>query len=169
MSNLPAELIDDILSRLPVKPLLRFQCVSKPWYALINRPDFIKKHLEHSIQTNKERTLIVKERDSDWPLNYFSVRFHEDGRFGRAVKIHPPLHDPERCAQIAGYCNGLVCIHDLDQEIVIWNPSIKKYKKLPYEPSRDLSGFYDYWMPRLAFGHFEGCGIFSTKSGSKCI
>jgi F-box interacting protein len=153
VSSILAELIDDILSWLPVKPLLRFQCVSKSWNALISRPDFIKKHLDHSIQTNKERTLIVKERDFDCPLNYFSVRFHDDGRFGRVVNIYPPLHDPERCAQIAGCCNGLVCIHDLDAEIVIWNPSIKKYKKLPYEPSRGPYSFYDCSTPQLAFGH----------------
>ncbi|XP_059441694.1 F-box protein CPR1-like [Corylus avellana] len=153
MSSIPEELIDDILSQLRVKPLLRFQCVSKSWNALIRRPDFIKKHLDRSIQTNKERTLIVKERDSDYLLNYFSVRLHDDGRFGRVVKIHPPLHDPDRFAQISGCCNGLVFIHDLDAEIVIWNPSIKKYKKLPYEPSRPPSGFYKYSLPHLAFGH----------------
>jgi len=57
----PLELINSILSRLPVKALTRFLRVSKEWSALINSSNFIKKHLNHSIETNSNRTLILKE------------------------------------------------------------------------------------------------------------
>lgn len=153
MSKLPTELIDDILSLLPTKPLVRFQCVSKRWYALINGAKFIKKHLARSIHISQERILVVKERDFDRPQSYFSVPFPEDDRFGSAVKIHQPLPDPEGCTKIVGYCNGLVCIQDLEEEIVIWNPLIRKYKKLPFEPIQKPSGFNEYCLPQFAFGH----------------
>ncbi|XP_062015676.1 F-box/kelch-repeat protein At3g06240-like [Rosa rugosa] len=39
--DLPPEIIYEILSRLPVKPLYRFKCVSKPWRPLISHPDFV--------------------------------------------------------------------------------------------------------------------------------
>ncbi|GLT69569.1 hypothetical protein SLA2020_417100 [Shorea laevis] len=61
MSTLPPEFIEEILTELPVKSLVRFLCVSKSCYALINDPDFIKKHLKRSIETNRERTLIVQD------------------------------------------------------------------------------------------------------------
>ncbi|XP_075650071.1 F-box protein At4g22390-like [Castanea sativa] len=32
------------------------------------------------------------------------------------------------------YYNGLVCLHNCDEEITLWNPLIRKYKKLPSEP-----------------------------------
>ena len=48
MSNLPRELIIDILSRLPIKSLCQFKCVSKPWRTLISHPDFVKTHLHHA-------------------------------------------------------------------------------------------------------------------------
>ncbi|CAL5039773.1 unnamed protein product [Urochloa decumbens] len=40
-SRLPEDVIFDVLSRLPLKPLCRFRCVSKAWHALISDPAFI--------------------------------------------------------------------------------------------------------------------------------
>jgi hypothetical protein len=112
MAKLPTELIADILSRLPVKPLVRFQCVSKPWNNLINSSYFIRKHLERSIQNNMEHTVIVKDRSFRGETEeYFSVRFNKDGQFDRAVKIPHPLRPLRAVAdEIVGCCNGLVCI-----------------------------------------------------------
>ncbi|XP_062010620.1 F-box/kelch-repeat protein At3g06240-like isoform X1 [Rosa rugosa] len=42
--DLPPEIMHEILSRLPVKPLCRFKCVSKPWRSLISHPDFVAKY-----------------------------------------------------------------------------------------------------------------------------
>ncbi|TKY66124.1 F-box/kelch-repeat protein [Spatholobus suberectus] len=42
------ELIEEILSRLPVKTLIRFKSVCKGWYSLISDPSFIKLHLRKS-------------------------------------------------------------------------------------------------------------------------
>ncbi|GLT73196.1 hypothetical protein SLA2020_450700 [Shorea laevis] len=159
MSKLSSELIADILSRLPVKSLVRFQCVSKSWNAIINCPYFIREHLERSIQKNTERAIIVKERRFLGTQEYYSVRFNEDGQFDRPVKIPQPLRD---LTHIVGYCNGLVCIQkggglafipNGKEEIVIWNPWIRKYKKLPIEPIQSPYGFSEYRMPQLALGH----------------
>ncbi|KAI3951233.1 hypothetical protein MKW92_050425, partial [Papaver armeniacum] len=38
----------DILSRLPVKSLMRFKCVSKSWCSLIKDPYFIDLHFSRS-------------------------------------------------------------------------------------------------------------------------
>ncbi|RZB41108.1 hypothetical protein D0Y65_055380 [Glycine soja] len=42
------ELIEEILSRLPVKPLIQFKCVCKGWNSLMSDPYFIKLHLSKS-------------------------------------------------------------------------------------------------------------------------
>lgn len=39
--HLPEEVMVEILSRLPLESLLRFNCVAKSWYALINHSKFV--------------------------------------------------------------------------------------------------------------------------------
>lgn len=43
--QLPYEIVEEILLQLPVKSLLRFRSVCKPWGALISDPKFVKSHL----------------------------------------------------------------------------------------------------------------------------
>ena len=89
----PLELINSILPRLPVKALIRFLCVSKEWSALINSSNFIKKQLNHSIETNSDRTLILKETIRNPPLQsrFFSVPYYDNDQFGKVVQIYQPL------------------------------------------------------------------------------
>ncbi|XP_030462549.1 F-box/kelch-repeat protein At3g23880-like [Syzygium oleosum] len=44
--NLPHDVVLEILKRLPVKPLMRFKCVSKSWRCMIEDPDFMAMHLK---------------------------------------------------------------------------------------------------------------------------
>ncbi|XP_062009191.1 putative F-box protein At3g24700 isoform X3 [Rosa rugosa] len=55
--------IDDILSRLPAKSLLRFRCVCKAWRALISDPYFIRKHLSCiDTKISTSYSLLIKEQ-----------------------------------------------------------------------------------------------------------
>ncbi|XP_062146827.1 F-box/kelch-repeat protein At3g23880-like [Alnus glutinosa] len=151
--SIPQDLIPEILShlfRLPVKSLVRLQCVSNSWFALINEPRFIKMHLE----TNSECTLLVQTWNckADRPLNYYLVNLSDENQ---PVKIFPPFYNPHRFSKIVGCCNGLVCIHTYDDETVIWNPSIRKYKKLSSLPTVRALGLppnFEYGF-NFAFGY----------------
>ncbi|KAK9293371.1 hypothetical protein L1049_021363 [Liquidambar formosana] len=55
MKELPNDVIFDILSRLPVKAIIRFRCVSKSWYATITHPSFITTHLNLNLNLNLNR------------------------------------------------------------------------------------------------------------------
>ncbi|KAK3012848.1 hypothetical protein RJ639_010348 [Escallonia herrerae] len=46
---LPDEIIEEILTKLPVKSLLRFTAVCKSWYSHIKNPSFINAHLNQTI------------------------------------------------------------------------------------------------------------------------
>ncbi len=122
MSSLPEEVILEILSRLPVKPLLRFRCVSKPWLARIDTPEFIKLHLKQSLKTNTNRSLILRGG------YLYSTDFDS---LDRAIELDHPLKTPHLGTEILGSCNGLLCLYNGEEDVVLWNPSTRKYKKLP--------------------------------------
>ncbi|XP_059462836.1 F-box protein At4g22390-like [Corylus avellana] len=146
--KLPPDLITHIFSLLPINSLLRFQCVSKSCLALITDPYLINM----SLDTSRERSLIVETSSRHRPKDYYLVNFSDENRLGESTKIYPPFHFQKNLNQTSmiGCCNMLVCIFKsayldpygyygskYDNKIVIWNPSIKKNKKLPNEPHLD--------------------------------
>ena len=157
-------LITEILSGLSVKSLIHILCVSKRWYDLIHDPYFINIHLKNSIDSNRDRTIIVTEiarsycypktAGSYWYQNHLSFPYHHNNCFGKAVEIYPPLVRPRKMTNIVGYCNGLVCIHD-SETIAIWNPLINKYNKLLREPiiQKPSSFGNGNYCSMFAFGH----------------
>uniref|UniRef100_A0A7N2M325 F-box domain-containing protein n=1 Tax=Quercus lobata TaxID=97700 RepID=A0A7N2M325_QUELO len=107
----------DILTRLPVKSLIRFRCVSKSWYSTITNPIFIATHFK----LNEAKSLSNKNSHNGYLL-YTSVTegysFHEDLRtlvYNRDRTVTEISRFDEN--------NG-------DHMIYLWNPSIRKFKML---------------------------------------
>ena len=122
MANLPLHLIADILSRLPVKQLLCFRCVSKLWRSLIDDTDFIKLHLRHSLKSHTNHTLILKNSH----LHAADLAF-----LGSFAKLDHPLMSYNHGVNILGSCNGLLCIRNIIEDMAIWNPFTRKHQVLP--------------------------------------
>ncbi|XP_071713369.1 putative F-box protein At4g29970 [Rutidosis leptorrhynchoides] len=57
--SFPIEIIQEIMSRLPVKSILQFRSVSKPWLSLIFDPSFTKLHLTRSTASHRIALLIT--------------------------------------------------------------------------------------------------------------
>ncbi|KDP39340.1 hypothetical protein JCGZ_01097 [Jatropha curcas] len=145
MPKLPQELIVEILSRLPVKPLIRFKCVCKTWQFIISDPEFAKLQLKRAMENNNNvncyRVLL-----STWPPQ--SVDFEEpcNGDISNAViELRYPaiVKGPPNdfYVGILGSCNGLVCLLDAYGSMFLWNPTTGKYKELP-KPDGARYGMY---------------------------
>lgn len=132
--SLPYELIDQVLFRLPVKPLLRFRCVSKGWCSLIDSNAFVKKHLKRMIECNTRGVII-----SGYGGKFYLADFESlDGAGDDAVVV--PLNGPLQAllsgAQFYGDANGLVCLaKNQMNELLIVNPSTRKARKIPGAPA----------------------------------
>ncbi|KAK9137553.1 hypothetical protein Sjap_008147 [Stephania japonica] len=130
MSIFPREIIECILSRLPVKSVVRFRCVSKSWLKLISDLDFIKTHLEQANLSNDINIMLISDHI------IYSVENVDGNLF---FDPHHPFETPIRVVKILGSCNGLLCINSDKEVIWLWNPSTRERKKLP-DISIEFSG-----------------------------
>ncbi|KAL8107586.1 hypothetical protein AgCh_024122 [Apium graveolens] len=105
--SLPNELIDEILCRLPVKPVLRFRCVSKGWCSLIDSNAFVKKHLKKTLECNIGGGLIINGGGGNFYLADFDSLDDADAS---AVRIDVPIKNLLVHSQFVGASNGLICV-----------------------------------------------------------
>ncbi|KAL0009573.1 hypothetical protein SO802_011075 [Lithocarpus litseifolius] len=115
LASFPDDLVEEILTRLLPKPLVRFRCVSRCWKSNIADPKFIEKHLTvnkakslsdyYNNDNNSVGYLLWRERRIEqpfWALDLCTVVCNADGSLteisrGRipAYKQLPPVHDDD--------------------------------------------------------------------------
>ncbi|XP_059644178.1 F-box protein CPR1-like [Cornus florida] len=138
--RLPSELMTEILTRLPVKTLVQIRCVCKAWCSLISSPNFISSKVNQTIHFNKinnSDTLLIshyinKRRKGG---GRFSANFYDERLGGRLIQLESPIPNSASHFHIFDSCNGLVCLtdnaFDKANNLILWNPSIRKSVRLP--------------------------------------
>ncbi|KAI9107075.1 hypothetical protein K1719_022603 [Acacia pycnantha] len=133
---LPQEIITDILTFLPVKSLIRFQCVCKLWKNLIKTPSFIAAHLHHSIH---RRPCLLFERHPIQGRNHTQLYL---------LDCEPPIVKVQNIPvvngrlHIVGSCDGLLCLQIEKMSVsflvssyrpsplLLWNPSLREVRQV---------------------------------------
>lgn len=141
---LPDEIVKDIISRLPVKSLLQFRCVSKHWRNLISCTQFIKSHLKNAISSSTQHRILLPTT----PL--ISLSYND---INESVQLDSPFLNPRSSIKILGSCNGLVCLIDATRDIIIYNPSTRRHFKPFQSPQQAL-----HCSKRVEFVYGFGCG-----------
>ncbi|CAI9107211.1 OLC1v1006516C1 [Oldenlandia corymbosa var. corymbosa] len=143
-SQFPEDLIFEVLVKLPVKSLQRFKCVCRSWKTLIDSNYFINVHLKSSKEIGADNPKILLLTDSKRRRCSSPPFFHivdvdsppGSNQMRSTVLIPPESYFGLRWSRIHGCCNGLVCLNNWSCELVLWNPTIRKYWELP-APNRD--------------------------------
>ncbi|CAN1250670.1 Putative F-box only protein 15 [Linum perenne] len=161
MKSLPEDIVIDILTRLPVKSILRFKSVSKHWYTLPTNPQFTAAHLRHSSSSNP---LFIVPHGSlgELKTTVFDADF---------ATIYPDLKVPENrlddhSASIVGSCNGLLCIEFIPDNIILWNPATKLIRQVP---SFNLRSQFTHLTRFVSIGERTGFGFNSETADYKLI
>jgi F-box interacting protein len=146
--GLPEEMLVEILSRVPVKCLLRFKCVCKSWYALSTNPHFITKHLACTTSHNHNHRAILKGWGWDqWVAlghlqPHVSTLSNDTLELSGDVDLTQLFQDEVVRLLVVGLCNGILCFAgtlrknpklyggDYDH-VVLWNPATRESKMLP--------------------------------------
>ncbi|KAI3518052.1 hypothetical protein L1887_06404 [Cichorium endivia] len=133
--NIPLEIQVEIMKRLPVKSLLRFRSVSKPWNSLIHSHEFIAGY--KVLQTEPQRLLVWHENPDteEKHVSFVDDETFAQQEFNATVPVLAKLLNDSR---VVGSSQGLLCLHgyyrvpghsgynSVREMIVLWNPSIRK-------------------------------------------
>ena len=126
----PEDITVEILSRLPVKSLIRLRCVCKSWYAIIKNLNFISKHLKNDINT---RLIVMYSKEDDkeepsYPKEYFCL-------FPDETLQDLSLQDLSNEEPVFGSFKGLYCgivfIQEISNRITLWNIATRESITLP--------------------------------------
>ncbi|KAI9090933.1 hypothetical protein K1719_028418 [Acacia pycnantha] len=141
MPFLPFEIIINILERLPLKSIVRFQCVCKEWKNLFKTPSFIDEHLDHSDRKNPFLLLHEYSYDcrSDHNKHWRSSLHLVDYKMETIEVLSiPSIGSFRRRWEIIGSCNGLLCVQVYHGRspgsLWLWNPVIREVREVANSP-----------------------------------
>ncbi|XP_074281055.1 F-box/kelch-repeat protein At3g23880-like [Silene latifolia] len=126
-------IIQEILTRLPIKSILRFRSVSKQWYSTLSSSDFANAHLIKSplaYPSAPVNTLFIIDRNNccylfSYEDDQISCNFED-----YLVRLDPEFGFENDTLQLTGSCNGLVCLNPIsDKYFILWNPATHKMHK----------------------------------------
>lgn len=118
---LPDELILEIISWLPVKPLIRFRCVNNFFKTIVSDPHFVQMHLNKSSRNPHLALTLLPDFDvTTFPISRLLDNSSiQDDHFYR-------LPGGDGFWSIAGSCNGLICLINVYTSwLCFWNPSTR--------------------------------------------
>lgn len=118
-NDLPEDVVILILYWLPVKSLLRFMCVCKSWFALVESSSFITKHLHTNLNNDSGGLLVELYSNTFFLLSEETLE---------VIEKFDLLGDK---LDMVGCCNGLICLQTRPAEdVTLWNPATRKLKVL---------------------------------------
>ncbi|MCD7453742.1 hypothetical protein HAX54_021974 [Datura stramonium] len=132
--RLTEDLEREILVRLPVESSLRFKCVCKSWYTLINSPRFIREYLGNK---RRPQLLIYDEcnadEDEDDPV---PITIISEDKTPLVAKFDHDLQTQGfgDLSTLIGSVDGLFLLQKGyvdDVSLALWNPATREVRPLP--------------------------------------
>ncbi|XP_058786109.1 F-box/kelch-repeat protein At3g06240-like isoform X2 [Vicia villosa] len=169
-NSIPDKLALSILSKLSIKSLKRFGCVSKSWSVLFENSDFMTMYTNHFISRDDDYHTFILSNHIASAYDYYS-EFH---LLNNTVKFNlpPPFQQSGRHRRILNSTsvNGIFCLHQeypIDLQYVLWNPATQEFLVIPRSPA-DLSPQHP--QNNLYLSHaFNGFGYDQLRDDFKVV
>ncbi|CAL4941619.1 unnamed protein product [Urochloa decumbens] len=134
--EIPIEILQDILVRLPAKDVLRSSCVSKLWRCIVGDPSFRKLHgARHVAAPSESESLLVSVNREPGMRDEVSV-FNLSADKAMCNVAIPSGYS------LTNICNGFLCLtfHNHDQApAVVCNPLTGETLEVPKAPPVSVS------------------------------
>ncbi|XP_058756442.1 F-box/kelch-repeat protein At3g23880-like [Vicia villosa] len=135
-ANLPQELVEDILLRLPVKTLLCCRCVCKSWLSLISDNNFATSHFQ--LASTHRRVFISRYALKSLPVDGDALLHDESAYASSSLDF---VSSPRCSVRIMGLCRGFLFLHGID--FYLWNPSTGAHKHILASPIANVNDSYE--------------------------
>ncbi|KAL2921847.1 hypothetical protein RDABS01_013338 [Bienertia sinuspersici] len=132
-------IIYDIVTRLPIKSILKYKSVSKQWYNSLSSSNFGNAHFKLSSLYHPFSTVYCVLIHSGNYYYLYSLDENEEpdhvypdyekGLFKLDIDFDYSSNDE---IFLIGSCNGLLCLYSLLGYLIIWNPIIHEWAKFSY-------------------------------------
>ncbi|XP_059670633.1 putative F-box protein At3g10430 [Cornus florida] len=145
----PEDVTVEILSRLPVKSLMRFGGVCRYWYTIIRNSSFITKHHDHH---NNNVHLLVQYYNFD--TEKFAFSLFPDENLDSVPLLYHELDELQMSRDplyVLGPVNGILCLFNGGDHVALWNPTLRDFRLLPKLQENSPPYFTINW-DSFAFG-----------------
>ncbi|KAF7027259.1 hypothetical protein CFC21_039319 [Triticum aestivum] len=160
--ELPDELVLEVMTRLPVKSLMRFKCVSKAWRTTISDPSFVRSHLKISAcrwEQNPSFLIAPHTLDRDIQGTIFpgNIGFYQ---WQQGVSEARLVHDRDlfRLARFFSHCDGLVLV-PTGTKVFLFNPATRDVLTLPESSRNKVPSFIHH---PIGFGRDPRTGMYKV-------
>ncbi|XP_026445338.1 F-box protein At4g19940-like [Papaver somniferum] len=170
-SDVPEGIICEILSRLPVKSLMRFKCVRKRWQTLIQKDDFfIDLNYSRSKAAHYASLVCIGELRLKDMLNDITCLISmelllpskENGYVAAAGAISLWKYPFPKYKRVFSTTNGLLCVTDLiEYSVCIYNISTREstpwikstFIRLKQEEDNKQELYRDFFLHKFGLGY----------------
>ncbi|XP_058776578.1 F-box/kelch-repeat protein At3g06240-like [Vicia villosa] len=161
-NHVPSDLTMLIISKLPLKSLVRFRCIHKSWSLLFENPHFMNMYRINFVSNDNfsyddDSCLTLEFTMSSHGLctTLFSLYGY---RFENKVKLDlsPLFQEDNECIKILGSpIDETICLYNGFQipKIIFWNLSTKDFKVLPPSPIESQPPYYKFVFSLMGFGY----------------
>ncbi|KAF3606594.1 hypothetical protein DY000_02050080 [Brassica cretica] len=113
--EIPNDVMEEIVKRLPVRSIMRFQAVSKHWESMIKTRDFGARHMAH--QRSKDPKLMFVS------YGQYHIRFEQRDMETTSIEesLCLKIEEIKGAIAISECCDGLVCFYGLTDAVRVIN------------------------------------------------
>ncbi|CAL5184854.1 unnamed protein product [Lathyrus oleraceus] len=161
-NHVPNDLTLSIISKLPLKSLVRFRCIQKSWSLLFENPNFMNMYRINFASNNNFSYDDGSCHTIEFKFTYDGFRGTLFSRYGEKfenkVKLDwPPLFQEDDISIniLGSFVDETFCLYtgSVVPKTAFWNLSTKEFKVLPPSPIESRPSHYRFVFSLMGFGY----------------
>ncbi|XP_019099677.1 PREDICTED: F-box protein At3g47030-like [Camelina sativa] len=135
LKEIPADVLVNVLSRLPLEDVARCRCVSKHWSSVLRRRDFTQLYLE--VSSARPRILFTFVHEGKRIFYSILQDVDPDRDYSNAISPYYQMHFPKGLGSFHDACPSIrAFICNKYRKPMICNPSTRQYISLPISTTK---------------------------------